>query len=1171
MLINQCTATNPMAINTSKSTLRTNNSTNSDCQASIKSSNISQDINKSAALPASSQTKKQSNATDGTKNLEDEQDKPLLTPPSSPETEPRGSKLNQNITSASLHHKSSTYEYNNRILAAKRKGELRTVMLEYNSMKTKSVKITLHTYNLVIEAHAILRHERTPLTKMLKIYNEMIQAQIQPNAYTYTLMIRSLCKRDVEVQKTVAMLKRQSARGGNQTEDISLLEAEGNLKKALAIFHCAVADSVSVNTFDVEIFNQLLRVLSHYGSTSDATFVYGQLEQPAVQAKPNSATYAALINLFGRAGDIDTALYYYSAYTQVKETLGPHDTSYIFNALVDCHLKCGRLDGALHVVEHEMVENGIKLTSIPYNSIIRHYCNHGQMSEAEALVDRLIQGHQKDSDKCPCPDASSYGPILSAYCKADAWEAASRIYDALRNTDISKAYGNLANYALLCVTHQDLKRALCVIEDMRKADLEPDPTLTERIITSFAQADQIEQAVDALNTLQQIMCPRSLTRGFYQIMNGALEVVSHCISVHQVLAVMQAVIPLINIHRNSSNRSKSPSPSAYEIMSQTLVELYVSQAKHSQQLLTAGEFQILFDAAFIVYNNKEPGSLCDFAMQATQDMCASNVILPSNIYNSVLAQLKRDGDLKSVSQWKSAFDPQPSVATSKVLAVSRLAQDKEDDIIIEIAQETDQEQAHERASAATLAVVAETPASVTAIISNEVLKAVDNNKCHDAISIFEKNIIQAGLIPIPETMRDVIALAGKKGDIGTALTMYNKSIYAFKDIADVQIKDRAIYMVTNSLLVGYAQKGDMEEAKVYYDRIKAMGFYPDSNGYASLLLGSAKCGTDEATDALAIYNEAKSHNVQPTTFFYNVIISKLAKARKLDSALSLFDEMRKYNVPANSITYGAIISACVRSGSESQSRRLFSEMQSSPSYQPRVGPFNNMMQFYVHQNPNREHVLEYFSELRRLHIKPSPHTYKLLMEAYANIPPYNMPMAHKLLSDMERLDHIRPQATHYATLIYSYGIVKRDVQSAERVFSEMKKSKIHPDEAVYQAMIDTLISNNALERAEEFYHQEMQKDTQLKKSGLPYIENLLIRGYGEKCQLDKAEKIFKGMSDHKGRSNICVVREPSTYEAMIVAYKDNGKMDKAQDILNQMRKRDFPSKVIEAVASLLSK
>ncbi|OAD81425.1 hypothetical protein PHYBLDRAFT_129689 [Phycomyces blakesleeanus NRRL 1555(-)] len=383
-------------------------------------------------------------------------------------------------------------------------------------------------------------------------------------------------------------------------------------------------------------------------------------------------------------------------------------------------------------------------------------------------------------------------------------------------------------------------------------------------------------------------------------------------------------------------------------------------------------------------------------------------------------------------------------------------------------------------------------------------------------------------------------------------------------------------MATNSVLIGCAQQGDMVLAKKYYDKLKQMGHYPDSNGYASLLLGSAQCATDEATDALIIHDEARRHGVKPTTFFYNVIISKLAKARKLDHALGLFEEMRQLKVAPNAITYGTIISACVRAGSEVHARRFFGEMLSSSVYQPRVGPFNNMMQFYVRQQPNRERVLEYFGEMRRRHIKPSVHTYKLLMEAYASMAPYDMPMAHRMLHDMERKDRLRPQATHYATLIYAYGTLQRDLKSAERVFEEMNKAKVQADEAVYQAMLDTLISNDCLERAEAMYHDQDMMGS-IVKSSSPYIENLFIRGYGAKKQIHKAEQMFEAMTDDRQTTNnnnnnnekVVVIREPSTFEAMVRAYLDNDMVVEAKRVLDLMVQREFPEKVVAVVADLV--
>ncbi|KAI8968451.1 hypothetical protein BDF20DRAFT_916971 [Mycotypha africana] len=1208
--------------------------------------------------------------TNATSTETDSRDQSLLTPPSSPES--INTSRAQRPT-AKHHYKqsspiisgkrtTSTYEYNNRILAAKRKADIRSVMNEFISMKKNSIHMTQHTYNLVLEAHAILRREGTPLNNMLKIYNEMIYSGIQPNAYTYVLMIRTLCKRDVEVQKTVAMLRRQSARTGQENEDIQLLESEGNLSKALAIFHYAIADGVSVQAFDVEIFNQLLRVLSHYGDTVDATFVYSQLEQPFVRAKPNSATYAALINLFGRAGDINTALYYYGIYNQVKQSLGPHDASYIYNALVDCHLKCGLLEGALHIIEHEMVQHQIKLTCIPYNSIIRHYCAHDQMEEAEALIHRLVKDHNEDPDRHPEPDASSYGPILASYCQHDHWDAATRIYEALRKTDITKAYGNLANYALLCLAHGDRKKALSIVsDDMKKANLEPDPILAERIIASFAQENELAEATEAIHLLHKSISVRTLTKGAHHLLDGALEIVLHCSSVQQVLQVMHAVQPLVTIiynHHTTSQHSHHRSHyslqrvdsddndlSSYRSMCKTLLDSYFDpstpdageeeeeeeeeqqqQQKQSQKhIYSTEDYELLFHATFVLYGYQEAhprhdsfpsSSLSEPLLRVLGNMHKDGLVLPDRLHTQILSQLQEYGDAETVFRWKSACfqqkkEDEPSVAdcltndstSPHPLSVNKdyldMDQTDDEDIIIQITKEEEEEEEEEekeekvnglenlasQACPATACKVkkaasppcekpthsathtAECNVAATAI-TNDILKAVMHGDHQKALRIFENKIICGRLIPHPELMRDVIALAGKQGDLQTALTLYNNAIYAFKDIADTATKNNAIAMSTNSILISYAQSGDMEQAKVYFDRIKAMGRFPDSHGYASMLLGSAKsASTDEATDALAIYEEAKRHNVKPTTFFYNVIISKLAKARKLDMALTLFEEMRLFKVPANSITYGAIISASVRSGSEAHSRRLFAEMLSSPSYQPRVGPFNNMMQFYVRQQPNRERVLEYFLELRRRRIKPSPHSYKLLMEAYTHIAPYDMPMAHKLLKDMVHCDKLRPQASHYATLIYSYGILQRDVQSAERVFSEMKKAAISPDEGVYQALVDTFISNGALAKAEHIYATEMASE---QHHGFPYIENLFIRGYGEEGHLEKAEAIFEAMSDDKTQFHTSVIREPSTYEALIRAYLKNDQVDKAKAVLDRMVKRDFPPKVVGAVADLLA-
>jgi hypothetical protein len=62
----------------------------------------------------------------------------------------------------------ASLEANARILAVKRDGNLKAVMVEFTTMKKQGLTLTHHTYNLVLDAYATLRREGSPLAPMLR-------------------------------------------------------------------------------------------------------------------------------------------------------------------------------------------------------------------------------------------------------------------------------------------------------------------------------------------------------------------------------------------------------------------------------------------------------------------------------------------------------------------------------------------------------------------------------------------------------------------------------------------------------------------------------------------------------------------------------------------------------------------------------------------------------------------------------------------------------------------------------------------------------------------------------------------------------------------------------------------------------------------------------------------
>lgn len=114
-------------------------------------------------------------------------------------------------------------------------------------------------------------------------------------------------------------------------------------------------------------------------------------------------------------------------------------------------------------------------------------------------------------------------------------------------------------------------------------------------------------------------------------------------------------------------------------------------------------------------------------------------------------------------------------------------------------------------------------------------------------------------------------------------------------------------------------------------------------------------------------------------YLYNNIISKLSKGRKADYALELFQQMKAGKVTPSSITYGTVIGACARVGDVKSAELLFQEMTHSKNFRARVPPYNTMMQLHTTTKPNRSSALHYSNEMRQAGVKPSAHTYKVVL------------------------------------------------------------------------------------------------------------------------------------------------------------------------------------------------
>lgn len=235
----------------------------------------------------------------------------------------------------------------------------------------------------------------------------------------------------------------------------------------------------------------------------------------------------------------------------------------------------------------------------------------------------------------------------------------------------------------------------------------------------------------------------------------------------------------------------------------------------------------------------------------------------------------------------------------------------------------------------------------------------------------------------------------------------------------------------------------MEQARQCQAQINATGDQVTPSVYATYInsLSGADDG-EEATSAIALFEESRSLGIVPTPFLYNTLLSKLGRARRAEDALKYFQEMLASGIKPTHVTYGTVINACCRVGDEELAVKLFNDMEAAIHFQRRAAPYNTMIQFYITSQKNRDKALLYYRKLLEKRIPPTPYTFKLLIDAYKTLDPIDEAGAKNVLVLMKRA-RITPDTMHIDALSQNEQPKQHDSSAA----AEAKENGSEPKSA----------------------------------------------------------------------------------------------------------------------------
>lgn len=167
-------------------------------------------------------------------------------------------------------------------------------------------------------------------------------------------------------------------------------------------------------------------------------------------------------------------------------------------------------------------------------------------------------------------------------------------------------------------------------------------------------------------------------------------------------------------------------------------------------------------------------------------------------------------------------------------------------------------------------------------------------------------------------------------------------------------------------------------------------------------------------------------------------------------------------------------------------------MQALKDFVPRVPPYNTMMQYFVHTAPDRAKALSFFHDMIRHGVKPSAHTYKLLLDCYGAIEPVDNASLKDVFTRLQAERNVEVQGVHWASLINSHGCIQRNLEEAQRIFASIadtSRSGQLPDAVCYEAILNACLVNERPELVEDFVLQMRRQ----KLHSTAYVENARIK------------------------------------------------------------------------------
>jgi pentatricopeptide repeat domain-containing protein 1 len=340
------------------------------------------------------------------------------------------------------HHKPDEISYNTLIKGCSQMKQLDRAIGLLQQMKSAGLRPNEVTYNSIIDACV----RAGKMTVAWQYLTEMQEDGVIPDNFTYSTLVKGI-------------------RNEQSADELSRVFA-------LLDTHQLKPDEI--------LYNCLIDACVRLGDITRAVDIFRRMEASPVE--PSSVTFGILIKAYGQCSMLSKA---FETFEEMKRrNLKPNDVT--FGCLLDACVRAGEVEMAQEVFTNMQVE-GIALNTILYTTMIKGFSKTLNLPKALGVFEAMKK------DASVEPNNVTYNSLLDCAVRCEDMATASKLFQEMKE----RMQPDLISYSTIikgCCRGGDLKKAMEVLNDMKRNHIKPDEVLFNSLLDGCAKNGSLEMA-----------------------------------------------------------------------------------------------------------------------------------------------------------------------------------------------------------------------------------------------------------------------------------------------------------------------------------------------------------------------------------------------------------------------------------------------------------------------------------------------------------------------------------------------------------------------------------------------------------------------------------------------------------------------------------------------------